>query len=177
MFFGPIFLPVNIKRRLGISYIFMLLIPMFLIILTGAIIRRIYDPVIEYADLSGSFYRELYSTLADDPDRLLEADYLEELESLSGYQGRINIYVSRERSVVSSLENIHTVTNGSDRNPMVVFTDWDFRYTDGTPGEFSFFVSDSERISGAFVSVGVILLAAVAFLFVTNGASQKKNQS
>ena len=160
---------MNIKRRIRISYILMLLIPMFLIILTGAIIRRIYDPVKEYAELSGSFYRELYGTLAEDPDRLLESGYLKELESLTGYQGKINIYVSRERSVVNSLENIHRGTNLSDRYPMVVFTDWDFRYSDGIPGEFSFFVSDSDRISGAFISGGFILIAAIAVLLITNG--------
>lgn len=147
----------------------MLLIPIVLIVLTAGIIRRIYDPVREYAELPGSFYRELYGTMADNPDRLLERDYLRELEGLTGYRGRINMYVSRQRSVVNSLENIDTRVDDRNGYPLIVFTDWDFRYSDGIPGEFSFFVSDSERITGAFVSVGAILFAAIAVLLMTNG--------
>lgn len=160
---------MNIKRRLRISYILMLLIPTSLIVLTGGIIRRVYDPVREYADLPDIFYRELYATMAQDPERLLAEDYLRELENQSGYRGRINMYVSRERSVVNSLENIQIRMNGNDGYPMIIFTDWDFRYSDGIPGEFSFFVSDSERISGAYFSVGGILLAAVVVLLLANG--------
>ena len=147
----------------------MLLIPILLILITGGIVRRIYDPVQEHAELPGSFYRELYGTMAEDPDRLLGRDYLEELEGLSGYRGRINMYVYRERRVVNRLENTHTRTTDGERYSMVVVTDWDFRYSDGTSGEFSFFVSDSERISGTFISVGVILLTAITVLLMTNG--------
>ena len=147
----------------------MLLVPVILILLTAVIIRNIYDPVQEYAELPESFYTELYGTMAEDPDRLLDSDYLKKLEDLSGYRGRINMYVSRERSVVNSLENIDIRANRSGGYPLVVVTDWDFRYSDGIPGEYSFFVSDSEKISGAFVSVGFILLAAITVLLMTNG--------
>jgi len=160
---------MNIKRRLRVSYIVMLLIPVILLLATGGVIRLIYDPVREHPELPREFYSEIYATLAEEPEKLLQADYLEQLESLTGYQGRINMYVARDRRVVNSLENIPSGTNGIEGSPTIVVTDWDFRFADGAPGEFSFLVSDTERVSGALVSAGIIVLIAVAMLLVTNG--------
>ena len=160
---------MNIKRRLRVSYIVMLLIPVILLLATGGVIRLIYDPVREHPELPGEFYSEIYPTLAEEPEKLLQADYLAQLEGLTGYQGKINMYVARDRRVVNSLESIPSGTNGIESSPTIVVTDWDFRFTDGTPGEFSFLVSDSERVSGALVSAGIIVLIAIALLLVTNG--------
>jgi signal transduction histidine kinase len=160
---------MTIRNRLLFSSIVMLLVPIALILLTGGVIREIYDPVQEYAELPGDFYRELYATMAGDPEALLEQTYLEELESLTEYEGRINIYVFRERAEVNRLENIVLGTNDRGRYPMLVFTDWDFRYSDGVPGEVSLFVSDSQRIYGAYVTTGFIILVAVVILVLSNG--------
>lgn len=160
---------MDIRRRIRITNILMLLIPASLIVVSGGVIRDIYDPVQEHAELSGSFYSELYITMAEDPELLLEQSYLKSLECLSGYDGRINIYVSRERRVVNSIENVQGVTNDRNRYPMIVFSDWDFIFSDGTNGEFSLFVSDPERVSATFVSVGLVILAAIAVLFTANG--------
>lgn len=160
---------MNIKKRLRISYILMLFIPACLIMFTGGIIRHLYNPEKEEKDFPGIFYRELYGTMAEDPDKLLEGNYLTELEKLSGYRGRVNMYVSRGPEVVNSLESIHVGKYDRNRHPMDVFTGWDFRFSDGIPGEFFIYVIDSERISGVFISGGAILLAAIAILFLTNG--------
>lgn len=160
---------MNIQKRLRISYILMLLIPMCLIMFTGGIIRHLYDPEYKKRELPGEFYKELYRTMAENPESLLEKQYLEKLEDLTGYSGRVNMYVYREERTVNRLENFHGGKHHGDGNPMDIFTDWTFRFSDGSAGEFSLFVFDSQRVSGAFISGGVILLAAIVILLLTNG--------
>jgi hypothetical protein len=145
---------MTIKRRLRYSYLLMLIIPVLLILISGVSIQRIYDPVQEYAELPPAFYRELYATMANDPDRLLGEEYLRELERLSGYAGRINMYVSRDRRELGRIQSIDIPPERNRLAPAIVFTDWDFYFSDGSAGEFSFFVSDESKFAASYISLG-----------------------
>jgi signal transduction histidine kinase len=160
---------MTIKRRLRYSYLLMLIIPVLLILISGVSIQRIYDPVQEYAELPPAFYRELYTTMANDPDRLLSEEYLRELERLSGYAGRINMYVSRDRRELGRIQSIDIPPERNRLAPSIVFTDWDFYFSDGSAGEFSFFVSDESKFAASYISLGLVLMTAVTVLILANG--------
>lgn len=166
---GSIIYCMNIKRQLRHSYIFMLLISVILILVTGLIIINIYDPIQKYVKLPKSFYKEIYSVMSNSPDKLLDSDYLENLRELSGYKKQLNIVITRDRNVVKTLGSTEVEISKRDRSSFIVSTDWDFYFLDGSPGEISLYVFDSNKISSVYLSVVLVIIIIIMILLLTNG--------
>ncbi|HAK46210.1 MAG TPA: hypothetical protein DCO79_09885 [Spirochaeta sp.] len=154
---------MKIRKRLRVSYILMLLVPMVLIMLTGAMFRDQYENGSDWIEFPKGFLSELYSIIAADPDSLLESGTLEELSRLSGFDG-INIAVYQAEQETATFPSISRHSHGRH-----LTSSWKFYFSDGTSGQLSVFVYDRSMIKGFFPLGGLFFLFVVAALILTNG--------
>ena len=160
---------MNIQKRLRHSYILMLLIPIILILLSGALLRNIYLDDNRKAILPPPFLKILYEAMANNPDLLLEKDFLRKLEKLSGFEDKINFFVEKKGVIVNSLKNNHPGKRikSHDRNDAA--DSWKFYFSNNTPGFLTINIYDVALIKDLFVGGGVIVLIAICALILTNG--------
>ena len=161
---------MNIQKRLRLSYILMLLIPIFLILLSGGLLRRIYS----YDDreniiLPESFYSQLYKIMAESPDSLMEKAVLRDLDSLSGYKDKTNIFIEKERNLVNSNINSHSGKRMNRHDNYDAVHKWSFYFSDDKPGVVILNIYDSSLVKEMFISGGVSVIVVISILILTNG--------
>ena len=161
---------MNIQKRLRFSYILMLLIPIFFILLSGGLLRKIYSDDNENTTiLSGEFLSLLYVTLADSPEKLLDREFLTELDFLSGYKHKTNIYIKKDGTNVISLENSHSGRRVNRHDSYDAVHYWDFYFSDNTPGLITINIYDATLVKNLFISGGISVLIVICALILTNG--------
>jgi len=147
----------------------MLVIPVVLLILSGGLIRRIYSEDKKEPVLPVLFLTTLYEKMSSEPDIFLERDFLKELDTLSGYKGKTNIYVEKNNHRVNFIENSHGGKHKDRNGQFNPFSSWDFYFSDGSYGTLTIVIFDALVMKEMFISGGVTLLISIGALILTNG--------
>ena len=147
----------------------MLLIPIVLLIISGGLIRHYYSENESGAVLPQDFLTLLYSTMANDPDKLEKMDFLRKLDNLSGFKGKTNIYVEKANRTVMSLENSPMGRHGPGNEKYSPVSRWEFYFSDNSAGSITINIFDADLMKGFFISGGVTLMIAILALILTNG--------
>lgn len=119
--------------------------------------------------LAQEFLKILYQTMTNAPEDLLNREFLIELDNISGYKGKTNIYVEKRNKTVNSIENNHIGKHKNSSNRYNPFSSWNFYFSDGSPGKLTLLIFDPQLMKGIFLSGGVALLMAIGALILTNG--------
>jgi histidine kinase len=161
---------MNIKKRLRLSYILMLIIPIFLIALTGGLVSRINSKADKNEIiLSSEFLKSLYSTMVENPEKILKKEFLIELDSLSGFKGETNIFIEKEGRVINSLIQNHMEKKIVRHGRIDAVQTWDFYFSDGTPGFITINIYDVSLVKEMFLNGTFGVITFICILILTNG--------
>lgn len=154
---------MKIRTRLRLSYIIMLLVPVMLIILTGALFREHYESGDVRVEFPSEFLSKIYLSMAGTPKDFLSVEYLGEIARLSEFEAvNIKVLSGGSEAAEYSSSRMHS---GSRR----FASSWDFYFSDGTSGTVTVFVHEMSLMSGFMRQGGLVFLVIIGVLIFTNG--------
>jgi histidine kinase len=177
---------MTIKRRIFLSFLALLVVPVLLIGLAMGAVRVYYEgwgggerrSPASFFSLEEPLFN-LNRRVLEDPDSLLQKDVLAEFSSEHPFRGAAVLRAGRlvdaspDRLTPAAVEEalqagLWRGIGSTRRQQYFLFFQWKFSFSDGVPGTF-LLVGSREHYSGSGPAGLLFLLGLAVFLFLVNG--------